>query len=1137
MDYKKFGFFNTGKKDLGWEECEIDYKKYLEEIELKDKEGKNPDKEVISIPSPFARIHLIDQAFEYLYKELRDHGKIEDRQNIYCKLVSYVLDFAEIIYNYDNFKDHIEVKKINLSELFNSNKVARHKEIQHALNLYLKQDEDAFFFNLWKENVFVFIYWENGKKKLLGTTAPKVLYLPAPDKFLPKIPGKDYFSNKYKLLEDRSEHFKAYFISLINELENIYQKEFSNLINYVKETKEKKEIPDSNIDYNKSLEELKTKHGEEVFIGKKPDYFIYRYLRITPSQIQDLSDFIIEIPENKLELLKNKYDITSKPMVLAKTKSKKILSKKYIQTNITEGILDVVPYKEEQDPKDRILPNENIRYPYIVVNDFLEEYILYIDDKINKDFWFMTEEQQNYFFPIKLDYFNYFSLEDLKDRLKIKKDKTIKVELDVPIKEDKISFERSYYCNREPLQKAEVSKELNEGGSIKIDLDIYISPPIKLNNDNDNIYHILIKENKNNPIEIVNIHFYKEEERNKELLEVKSTNFIKSDSDKYRIRTYLIENDRFDIIHFQYKLKKEFLSEEKNGGELYSAILIPNFSSTQIGAKKYVFAIDFGTTNTYVSVLNENQIMDFEVKEEDLQIGYLRNSLTRIKKEEILHYYWMPITFGDKENFKFPTRTAIAYPSKKDFQEISLLNALLHTNIAFFYEKYPPPADLKVETRLKWGSKDQTKKELVKNYFEQLFFMIRNEVILNKGDLFNTEILWFYPYSMSSHQRDNLNSDLKNLLKKYFNTENKIKSLTESIAPFYYFNKTKGVTAQDNPAVVIDIGGKTTDILIFLNNEPQIAASFRFASESIFGGGYNYSAENNGFILFFQEEMKKLFQNCNFKRFVDIQEDLIKNNLAMDVIEFWFSLENYEEFRKKTQFSFLDKLRDAEDLKIIFLLFYSSLFYFVDMFASIFLNGERIRTFCFSGLGSKTLQVLSPDNKKIKEFIKKLLDLDDIELYIEEKNPKEVTCKGGLNIIKDNRYEELLEKENDFYKVIVGYKEEKAQKLPTYNELKKNPNLYKDKVVKEIEKMIEKLKKVNKDFNFKDKFGISNFNDEFIKEFKKKLKEHFKDGLDERINDLDKEEKNKEISETLFFYPIVGSLADLAHYIATRGSK
>lgn len=1144
---KKFGFFNTGKQVKGWEKCDIDYKKYIQEIEKEDKEGKNPNKEIISIPTPFARIQLFDLALKKLAEELKEKHKIENKNTIYCRLVSDLLDFAEIIHSYPNFKNFIEIEKIDLTKLFERLN-DRKKEIMHALNLYLGQDKDSFYFNIWENNVFIFYYKDkNGFKKLLGTTAPKILYLPAPRSFLPEIEGKEYFKRERDLLfEERSDQFKMYFLTIINKLKkSSLDKAFDNLIKYIEITKEIYQIPDplKQTEYKK----LKLKSEEEVRIST---FFNYTYEDITPSQIENWSDFIIDIKylsNEYKEILKDKFKISVPPLALPKTKDNETLKKKYIHSTITEKIIDKVPYKLTTDLNDRDLPNENIKYPYLVFNDFLEEYILYLTkENINKDsFETFTTEDSSFLLPLKLDYFYFFSLKDLKENLKIENFQTIRLDLSIPIKKGKVAFFRTYYKNKDSFFEAEISEQKNEGGSIPIDIEVFISPPIRYKGKN--IYNILIKDSYKNPINIKEINFYKEDPEKKIIrIDKEDSKYVKveksleKEKEKDGIFCFHLE-DTFDFIHLIYEFNTK----------TYSAILIPKFKEASIGgSKKYIFAIDFGTTNTYVSVLNEDRIENFEIKENDLQIASLKGTIKKLKENETLNYFFFPITFGKNEIFKFPTRTAIAYPNKKDFSNITNTIGLKHTNIAFFYEKFPVKEELKVKSKLKWIIlKDTLNEKLLENYFEQLFFMLRNKVILNNGDLQSTEILWFYPYSMPSHKKETISSILENLFNKYFeieSTKDKLKNLTESIAPFYYFNKNLGVTAQNKPAAVIDIGGGTSDILIFLNNEPILASSFRFAAEAIFGGGYNFNAKNNGFILYFKDEIEKKFKNYQFDDLIKIQNNLIEQNLAMDTIEFWFSLENYKKFYDKTHFSFLEQLKITDEFKIIFLIFYSALFYYIDILSEIYkteLKDQKIQTYCFSGLGSKTLSVLSPSqsSNSLQIFLQKFLNLPKVEIkgieYNSElSNPKEFTCKGGLEIIKNNKYNELSSKENDFYKVILGSRDYQGE-LPSYVDLtkkgQKNEN-FKKIIINEIQNFIDRLEKTNKEFSFTDKFGIDNFNKENLKIFKEKLEEYFDEGIQARVQLLKEEDKEKEISETLFFYPIIGSLAYLAHKIATN---
>ena len=70
---------------------------------IQDPDGATAKKEITSIPSPFARIDLVKNAFREVCE-----SKDLDGQTIFHKMVSDAFDIGEIFYNIERFNDKIE---------------------------------------------------------------------------------------------------------------------------------------------------------------------------------------------------------------------------------------------------------------------------------------------------------------------------------------------------------------------------------------------------------------------------------------------------------------------------------------------------------------------------------------------------------------------------------------------------------------------------------------------------------------------------------------------------------------------------------------------------------------------------------------------------------------------------------------------------------------------------------------------------------------------------------------------------------------------------------------------------------------------------------------------------------------------
>ena len=72
--------------------------------QIQDPGGARADKEITSIPSPFARVDLARSAFFNVAD-----SKDLDGKTIYHKLVSDCLDIGEIFFNYDKLADKLDI--------------------------------------------------------------------------------------------------------------------------------------------------------------------------------------------------------------------------------------------------------------------------------------------------------------------------------------------------------------------------------------------------------------------------------------------------------------------------------------------------------------------------------------------------------------------------------------------------------------------------------------------------------------------------------------------------------------------------------------------------------------------------------------------------------------------------------------------------------------------------------------------------------------------------------------------------------------------------------------------------------------------------------------------------------------------
>lgn len=131
---------------------------------IEDPDGASARHEITSIPSPFARIDLVKNAFKEVCKiDRRTRTANLDGDSIFHKTVSDTLDVAEIFFNIDKYNGKIEVIKwepsVMLAELENSD-IPGHKYLADALRKYMTSDAGTYNFGSMK-NIYLLNYHGN----------------------------------------------------------------------------------------------------------------------------------------------------------------------------------------------------------------------------------------------------------------------------------------------------------------------------------------------------------------------------------------------------------------------------------------------------------------------------------------------------------------------------------------------------------------------------------------------------------------------------------------------------------------------------------------------------------------------------------------------------------------------------------------------------------------------------------------------------------------------------------------------------------------------------------------------------------------------------------------------------------------
>lgn len=1117
---KVFRFHTDNNTIEDWKDSQPYGKNAIDGI--KDPDGAKSSKEITSIPSPFARIDLVKTAYENIVNSSNLDGN-----TIYHKMISDSLDVAEIFFNIDKFKDRVNIivwdVKTDLNDLLNS-KNDKHKLLGKTLKLFLEQDKEAYNFDKIQRLYLLNSNQGPDKINIIGGTSPASLFFTSANK-LDFVKGIEFgtdkvFDNYFQPLYKRDFEFQKfiYGLKVANPEFHSYFKAVSNYLDESRKNLSDEQRTEINnltkVDFENQYALLEVNAGDPI--------------EILGLNLRKRAELIKRIEKSSGFVIKSDKCQGTKPLVLPVD----TFSEQIVYTTANWDRNNKAPFNDSKSINQRVLPFDMSSYPYLTIGDFFEDYIISTPYSINSEKYFTAnikgESNKGYLLPIKKMYFDYFNINDLMGNMpdgskaiEIKEgiNASVSVILKIPIQGNKyITYSRIYKRAVQEYQMAEPDIDRNVGAVIENRFNITVYPFLKTNQGIPS-YRVGIMNIDNHNLyshSEYNLSFYNNEE------EIITTLLPSKRSDRKKgaqlDSSYHTVLANFDYIEIRHQWAK--------------GILIPIFKEPS-GIARFTFAVDFGTTNTHIEYKKDGgNAVKFEISPSDSQIEPLflmndhteklfRNSNLGLLEEHIsLEQIPKIINF-------FPTRTVISNNEELDYNKP--VHALADTNIPFYYGKKVAPSNTKIVSNLKWESVEHNEKR-IKTFLEKILLLIKNKVLLEKGSLENTELIWMYPTSMSSFRINQLQAIWTELFKKHINLVKEPIKVAESITPFYYFRNEMGVSAGTNSVVSIDIGGGTTDSVIYIENKPFLATSFRFAGNALFGDAFGDRNSNmNGFVQKYTAKYSGLLESNGLFGLKSVLDVLNQNKKSEEIISFLLSLEGNEEvLGKAAPISFSKDLANDTDMKVVVTLFFASILYHI----AKLLKAQNIvfpRYITLSGTGSKILNFIGSDStlQKLSQtiFDDLLENHNNIKIDLKKvNNPKEISCIGALFQNPEDRDLDI----KDIEKVFIGGKNlgfNSEEKLK-YTDL--NDSIYKD-VVDEYNSFIDWF--FNLKFKFRDELGINPSQFENYKNYlKEDIMDNIKKGVDSKKLEL-KGNIDEELMETLFFYPLIGGLNNLAYKI------
>jgi hypothetical protein len=1046
--------------------------------QLKDKSAKSANA-LNSVPSPFSRLHVFDTAFKLVSKDVKDHK--EHASEGYKELVSDCLDAIEMLFNANFHKsqgDELSFERWDISQLKDFSSAGEGQKIfNNSLSLFLEKD-----FGTADYPICIVKY----KNMVIAGTSPFTLLFTSPN--LDKADGKyknAHYEGDFDLINpatghsyfkktigfsERGEAFKAYLQGFFED-NPVFKRVSSSLWGY--------------------LVEAGINHFTTTIIPKT-----------SPVSCKNGGPFSVNGIPLKVNSADGSTDIFNDHIVKVNypVNSKNFYTPAYLADEDNRKYDFLLPFKPEflktielsQIPK--LINYEIIGKDVIRVNFLGDENT----SAKTKTFSRLTgSKQEGKVIDVEEDY---------------------RLNLTVGV----FPFLKMVDINRKPINSLK-GCTYNDYYKVLLGIDINYGSDFLLRTSD------------------FFMEFYR---KNGDALEM-----ISSDGGSYNAKRFerrqLETPDSIASIYYElrdtcFDLAEIHLPSLKDYPHI-GGVMVPKWKEKQVSGNVFKFSVDFGTTNTFIAYTDDqastSEPVPFTIGPGEMQMvmlhrndppvggksvtsTFLQGNAQNIYKSVVIHEFVPPVILSDENDspYKMPFRTAVFQKNNvKDFKLFDDVNihfayqkALLDSSSSMYQDIIP---------NIKWeitNKHDISTRKRVEAYIRELCYMIKYKVLLNDGDLSKAHINWFIPQSLSYAAI----TDYKNIWKSAVEDiicndpdedfEN-LKMVFESEAPYYFLKR--GAKIVDPKSVVsVDIGGGSTDVMLFVNQLPLIGTSFNFAGNVLWGNGYNQftsTARENGFY----KKMKPRMDEKISKNF-DIQQNYVyfSKRSTDEIINFWIS--------NNDKLDVVSELRNPE-FKIVYLVhFCATVYHIVQLLKST--TSPAPTCFIFSGNGSKYIDFLGDENLLtiITGFI-----IDAIygtsgakpQVVLPKENRKEATCFGGIFKDNDEKFSS-----NTYLGTTLDYPNAKTPL--NYHQVDAELSDIKKSVTENILNLFGIIKNLSVKLSFKTYFNIDTDISALYNLLQEKLPNYFDNGYNIRKEKIDFQEP---VSDSLFFYPLIGVIFEL----------
>lgn len=1083
--------------------------------------GTSHDKMGTSIPSLFARLNLFQGAFKACGT---DYNKMV-AHSVDTVLISECLDLIEFLAQHGQ-DPKLKVKRWNAQEQIQNLK--KNRKVNHPLLKFAAVLESEIAQHPELNDIFIF-YWKDSTPKsiqpqefLIGGTSPYTLAFTSPN--WARIMKKNGFSfqrfngqcmfspDNVESLFDRDPQFKNMLYGLYQAYGTELQNDSKDLYNYISTMWNNEPYHDANIvamGANKPAFHAKYPNvldttGAQVHSALLPICMISLIPKGNNGNPGDsiASDYEI-VPTSdrwRTYISRNNNQVTIPiPLVL---NDNGITGAKYIGSSVWNDSCVINEAEiRNQEMHERVAPGGmGTKYPFLIWSDFLEDKILKLPYNQNREkFVTAFAGASRYLLPLKREFFKYFNIDDIdKPAFKGSRDNLVVVKADgndvvvtinVPIREPNHN-------------KIVLSRRYSNNDIVNADILLAFFPFYRHVNDVMNRYSVMCCGEAT--LSFVNVENLTNKVNAPSVPRTRAMQGV-----VHQTEYYSIDQQHFDFVEVSYK------------GQ--TALVIPNMTivgEVQPAAVRYTFAVDFGTSNTYIAhrtTANPNAApVSFEIGDTDRQTIFL-NEKGNYGNMSVNLGYWkrefVPETIGGNGDISYPARTATCETTTFETSQPNLFGNI---SIGFNMLNEEVNTVCKYTTGLKWlleqhpGNKSHTSR--VENYFLQTLWMLKNESFLNGGgDDF--EVRLTFPEAMI----DATKTELKELWRKakselHLNNCKFDQDYSEAIAPFNCLANQIGASSFLN----IDIGGGTNDIFLVVrrDNQPHAYyASSKFAGDDLWGDGIQVSDVNdlkNGFVDFVDAQIQE--ERGSYSPSILRPLDALKGGIASssaDIMSYFF--------KNDSEFNTSSKIRGNKYLFSIVIVHYAAILYNVARLINK-VGCDIPEKMSFTGMGSKYISLISGTPTVIVGLTKLLLQKytgktapDNFRIIPYDGDIKEITAKGALTDITntqmainniDKIFDYGFDSERDiFYQDVRRDNTIKTSVLETYNSF---IDTFKDKTI--------------------TNFLFTNLTVTIPPELLKLLKDNAVSSFDSVLLDVSQQFDTDKVAETMFFWPLKTAL-------------